>query len=386
VDRVGDERPGGAAPARAYLDWAAGAPLHPAARAALLEAVAAPPGNPASVHAEGRAARARLEAARARVARLCEASGREVVFTGSGTEANALAIRGREGPVLAAAVEHPSVLLAGRRDRRLVELPCDAAGRLRLDALEAALPGAGLLCVQAANNETGVIQPVAEAAALARSAGVPVHVDAVQAAGKLDLAPLWDRCDSLSVSAHKLGGTPGAAALFLRRAVELSPVIPGHQEKGRRGGTPGLLAIAAFGAVAEAVLAEREARAERLAAASGRLEALLAGADPAVVIHGAGAPRVPGIVSAAFPGADGETLLVALDLAGVAASHGAACASGALEPSHVLRAMGVPPELARATVRFSLGPETTEAELALLAAALPGALAAARAAAAAPRR
>lgn len=382
VDTPGETPPvstGSTAGERAFLDWAAGAPLHPAARTPVLAALAAPPGNPSSVHAFGRAARARLERARAAVARLAGATARDVVFTASGTEANALAIRGRRGPVLVAAVEHPGVLLSARAGGRSVEVPCDAAGRVRLDALEATLPGAALLCLQAANNETGAIQPVAEAAALARSAGVPVHVDAVQAAGKLDLAPLWDRCESMAVSAHKLGGVPGAAALLVRRAVDLPALVPGHQEKGRRGGTPALPALEAFGAVADAILAEREARVARLAAFTRDLEDVLRAADPAVEIHAAAAPRVPGIVSAAFPGASGELLLVSLDLAGVAASHGSACASGALEPSHVLRAMGVPPPLAAATVRFSLGPTTSRAELDLLARALPGALAAARA-------
>jgi len=367
---------------RIYLDWAAGAPLHPAAREALERALALGAGNPSSVHREGRAARALLERAREQVAALVGCEPREVIFTGSATEANAFAVRGAggDGLILVGAAEHPSVLqaaaAAARAGARVRTLPCDTHGVVRLD--EVGSEPAALLALQLANNETGVIQPVIEAAAAGRALRAHVHCDAVQAAGKLDLHDVWARCDSLALSAHKLGGLPGVGALALRRGAELPALVPGHQERGFRGGTPALPAIAAFGAVAEVALREREARWSALAARTATLERLLREVAPDAVIHGAGAARVPGIVNVRFPGVDGETLLVALDLAGIACSHGAACSTGAMEPSHVLLAMGLAAGEARSTVRFSLGHETSEAALERLAAVLPDALRRAR--------
>lgn len=365
---------------RAYLDWAAGAPVHPAARDALGEALALGAGNPSSVHGAGRAARTLLEKSRERVARLVGCEPREITFTGSATEANAAVVLGvarrRAGARLViGAVEHPSVRLAAASaaGATVIEAAADTAGVVR----EIAGP-ADLVAVQLANNETGVIHPVARLAAAAREAGAHFHCDAVQGAGKLPLGDLWSRCDSLALSAHKLGGLPGVGALAMRRGIELPALIPGHQERGLRGGTPALPLIAAFGAVAEVSSLELEARSSLLATRTAALEAAIRAADPAVRVNGAGAERVPGIVNATFPGVDGETLLVALDLAGVACSHGAACSTGAMEPSHVLLAMGLAAEEARSTLRFSIGPTTTDEEIALLARVLPRALQSAR--------
>ncbi len=310
-----------------------------------------------------------------------------MIFTGSATEANAAVVLGLGRPgarLVVSAVEHPSVLQAAataeRRGALVVRAAASPAGLVTAAAVREALAGepAALVALQLANNETGVVQPVAEVAAAARESGAHVHSDAVQAAGKLPLADTWTRVDSLALSAHKLGGLPGVGALVLRRGVELPALVPGHQERGFRGGTPALPSIAAFGAVAELAAREREARAAALAGLSAALERLIREAAQDAVIQGGDAPRVPGIVNVRFPGVDGETLLVGLDLAGVACSHGAACSTGAMEPSHVLLAMGLTPEQARSTVRFSLGPETTLAELEMVARALPEALRPAR--------
>lgn len=368
----------------AYLDWAATAPLHPRAREAASEAMEVV-GNPSSAHAHGRRARDLVERARAQVAALAGCEPREIVFTASGTEANALGVIGghrRQGGRLAfSAIEHPSVELAARSipGAECLVLPAAPSGAIDLDRAEAILAeGAGLVAVQVVNNETGVIQPVRELAALAAQAGARLHLDAVQAAGKLELSDFTDRCHSLSLSAHKIGGLAGAGALVVRRGSEPSALILGHQEKGMRGGTHSVAAIAAFGAVAEAVREGFEARLERIAAATAALETIVREAAPDARIHGEEAERAPGIVNVRFPGVDGETLLVALDLAGVSCSHGAACSTGAMEPSPVLRAMGLEPGEARASIRLSVGEATTEEELAHFAATLGPALRAAR--------
>jgi len=325
-----------------------------------------------------------VERAREQVARLCRCSPREVIFTASGSEANALAVIGGSravgGRVAVSAIDHPSVLLAARSlGTEVLTLPCTPEGTIDLERAEAILAeGAGLVAVQVANNETGVLQPVREIAALAARAGARLHLDAVQAAGKIDLGFAVERAHTLSLSAHKIGGIAGAGALVVRRGSEPDPAIPGHQERGLRGGTHALVAIAAFGAVAEAVERELSARRERILRATKEVERIVREAAPDAVINGGGAERVPGIVNVRFPGVDGETLLLALDLAGVAASHGAACSTGAMEPSHVLRAMGLDPAEARSCIRFSVGESTTDEELALLASALEPALRSAR--------
>lgn len=368
---------------RAYLDWAASAPVHPVARAAAIEALEVL-GNASSLHAEGRRARDLVETARERVARLARCSPREVIFTAGGTEANALAVIGGHravgGRVAVSSIEHPSVGLAARSLGGVeIALPCTAEGVIDLERAEEALAGgAGLVAVQVANNETGVLQPVREIAAIAARAGARLHLDAVQAAGKIDLGFATECCHTLSLSAHKLGGIAGAGALIAKRGCEPLPLVPGHQERGIRGGTHALVAIAAFGAVAEAVDRTLEERRERILGATREVERIVREAAPDAIVNGGGAERVPGIVNACFPGVDGETLLVALDLAGVAASHGAACSTGAMEPSHVLLAMGRSPDEARSSLRFSVGESTRDEELALFASVLGRALRASR--------
>lgn len=371
---------------RIYLDWNATAPLRPEAREALLRLLDGARGNPSSIHAEGRRARAALEEARGAVAALLGAADPvEVVFTSGGTEANHLAVLGaararaeargpterRAGAIVTTAVEHPSVLAACARleaeGRRVVLVPPGPDGAATPDALAAAIDSAGgadgvdLVSVMAANNETGALHDVATIGALCRARGIPFHVDAVQAPGRLPIdAEAWN-ADLISISAHKCGGPAGAGALWVRRSLPLEPLIGGAQERGRRGGTPPVAAIAAMGAAAAAAragLAMEAARARR-AALRLRDRLLALGA----VENGNAARGLAGTVNVSFDGLDGADLVRALDLEGVAASHGAACATGVPEPSRVLLAMGLGAARARGAVRFSTGATTTEAEV-----------------------
>lgn len=319
-----------------YLDANATEPLRPEARAAVLAALDLP-GNPSSVHAAGRAARRVLEAARDQVAARFGAASGDVVFTSGGTEANALAIHalsaGRR--VLLGATEHPAVLAAAPG---ATLLPVHPDGQLDLTALEAALADGppALVCLMAANNETGVLHPLAEALALCRTHGALLHLDGVQAAGRMPLSLAVLGADTLAISGHKLGGPKGAGALLLRPGLALAPLVAGGgQERGRRGGTEALPAIAGLGAAAEAA---DPATTTRLAALRDAIEAacLAQGAR----VAGQGAPRLPNTSHLILPGAAAETQVIALDLAGMQVSAGAACSSGKVGRSHVLAAMG----------------------------------------------
>ncbi|MCK8784105.1 aminotransferase class V-fold PLP-dependent enzyme [Roseomonas sp. NAR14] len=339
-------------PAGLYLDANATEPLRPAARAAALAALDLL-GNPSSVHAEGRAARRVLEAAREAVAARFGARPRDVVLTAGGTEANALAVHGlgRGRRVLVGATEHPAVLAAaGPEAARIPVRPDGTVDPAALEAMLAAGPPA-LVCLMAANNETGVLHPVAEAAEACRRHGALLHVDAVQAAGRVpvDLAALG--ADGLAVSGHKLGGPKGAGALLLRPGLALPPLVAGGgQERGRRGGTEPLPAIAGLGAAADAA---DPASAARLAAMRDTIERQASAIRPDLVIPGAGAPRLPNTTCLALPRAPAETQVIALDLAGVRVSAGAACSSGKVSASPVLAAMGLG-ALAGNAVRVSI--------------------------------
>ena len=341
----------------AYLDANATEPLRPAARAAMLAAMELT-GNPSSVHGAGRAARRVLEDARDVMGRRfgCGMGG-EVVFTSGGTEADALAIHalGQGRRLLIGATEHDAVR-AARVDAEIV--PVDADGRVELGALEAMLHGGkALVCVMLANNETGTIQPVAAAAVLCRRFGARLHVDAVQAAGRMPTDLLALGADSMAVSSHKLGGPAGVGALLLAAGMDGPALIAGGgQERGRRGGTPPVAAIAGFAAAAQEAasnLLQLRVAVERVVEASGGV--VLGGPD-----------RLPNTVCAALPGVAAQTQLITLDLAGVHVSAGAACSSGKVARSHVLDAMGLG-TLAGEAIRVSLPWNATEQDVRLCA-------------------
>ncbi len=377
---------------RSYFDWNATTPLRDEARSAFAEALSIP-GNPSSVHAEGRAARRAVERAREQVAALVNARPDEVVFTSSGTEANMLALtpaietapppgpppqagEGRVGArdrLLLSGIEHASVRAGGRFPRQAIaEFAVDPDGRANLAALAQAVRQSPrpLVSLMLANNETGVIQPVAEAAAIVHAAGGLLHVDAVQAAGRIDCDIAALGADLLTLSAHKIGGLKGVGALI--RASEdihiADPLIRGGgQERGLRAGTENVAGIAAFGAAAAAARRERAAEAAHMRGLQNLLETGLRAISPQAVIFGVGAgggaARLPNTTLFAAAGLKAETAVIAFDLEGVAVSSGAACSSGKVQPSHVLAAMGVSPALARGAVRVSLGWTTTEADI-----------------------
>ncbi len=351
---------------RTYLDWNATAPLRPEARAAAVAALDVT-GNPSSPHAEGRRARAIVEDAREQVAALVGARPAEVVFTSGGTEANNAVLSAGWDTIVVAGVEHDSVLAPARASgARIVDLAVDRNGVVRADGLGSSAPGAAgraLLSIQLANNETGVLQPVAELAAAAKAQGLFVHTDAVQAAGRvaIDLRKLGADC--LTLSAHKIGGPKGIGALVIDERESLPAFIKGGgQERRRRAGTENVAAIAGFGAAAAA--AQRDlAQVESVRALRDALEARLKAISPSAVAIGGEVARLPNTTCVALPGATAETLVIAFDLAGVAVSAGAACSSGKVGASKVLAAMGVDGDLARAAVRVSLGWSTTEADI-----------------------
>jgi cysteine desulfurase len=364
---------------RIYLDWNATAPLRREARAAMVQALDAC-GNPSSVHAEGRAQRRRIEEAREQVAALIGAEPRNIVFTSGGTEANVMALSPRLGTtpdlescgfLAVSAIEHPSVLAGGRfPPEKIEQVPVTADGRLDLAALAQKLTRlAGsrpLVSLMLANNETGVVQPVSQAARLVREAGGLLHVDAIQAAGRIECHINDLGADLLSLSAHKIGGPKGIGALVKRdQSLHLlDPLLKGGgQERGVRAGTENVSGIAGFGAAAAAALHGLADANMRMGALRERLEAGLRAMMPEAVVFGAQADRVPNTTLFAVPGIKAETAVIALDLDGIAVSSGAACSSGKVQPSHVLAAMGVVPTLARGAIRVSLGPTTTEVEV-----------------------
>ncbi len=358
---------------RVYLDYNATAPARPEALAAFADAsgVAA---NPSSVHAEGRRARDAMERARAEVAALVEARPEHVVFTSGGTEALNMALRPGlrcDGTaierLLVPATEHAAVLNGHGFDPAAVTiLPVGRDGVLVLGALRAALDDGGpaLLALQAANNETGVLQPVGAAATLVHARGGVVLSDAVQAAGRLPCGGDVLAADLLVVSGHKLGGLPGSGALIVRRdGLDPAPALVrgGGQERGLRAGTENVPAIAAFGAACRAARGRPEA--DRLRALRDRFEVLLARLAPCAVVFGADAERLPNTSAFAIRGATAERLMIGLDLCGIAVSSGSACASGKVGRSHVLEAMGVEPDLREGAIRVSFGWGSTAADV-----------------------
>ncbi|MBX9926314.1 MAG: cysteine desulfurase [Hyphomicrobiaceae bacterium] len=353
---------------RTYLDYNASAPLLDEAREAMIAAMLLS-GNPSSVHAEGRRLRAVIEDARAAVADLAHAASSDVVFTSGATEANATVLRSGFDVALRASIEHDSVLAAiAASGARVVELPVDGHGVIDVKAVRLAIEGLpdgakAVVAVQVANNETGVVQPVAEVAAIAKARGLHVHCDAVQAPGRMGVDINSLGVDTLVLSAHKMGGPKGVGALVVRDGVVVTPLIAGGgQERYRRAGTENVAAIAGFGAAARAAMAGQKF-VLKLAALRDRLEAGVLTITPAAVVVGAGAARLPNTSCIALAGQSAELMLIKLDLAGVAVSAGAACSSGKAGRSHVLAAMGLDPAIARAAIRVSVGAATTDADV-----------------------
>lgn len=357
-----------------YLDHNATTPLDPVVLEAMSPWLTGPCANPHSAHPLGLLAEGALVEARAQVATSLGAEPAELVFTSGGTESLNHALRGAfEGRttrrrVVASAVEHSAVMAVLRwlqgQGVEVVLVPVRASGVLDLDALEAALTtDTALVSVMLANNETGVLQPVPEVAALARSRGVLVHTDAVQALGRVPVDIRALGVDLLSFSGHKLQGPKGTGGLFIRRGIRLKPlVLGGEQERGRRGGTENVPGIVGLGRAC-ALAVERLPRVGGLAELRDRLEAGLLHHGRGAVVHGADAPRLPNTSLVSFPGRDGEALLLGLGQRGICVSVGSACTTGQREPSHVLRAMQVPDGLGRGTLRFSLGWGNTAEEV-----------------------
>lgn len=361
--------------ARTYLDHNASSPLRPMARAAMLEAHDAI-GNPSSVHTEGRRVRAMIDTAREQVAALVGAKPSEVVFTSGASEANNCVMAGGWKAICVSAIEHDSVLAPARASgAKVIALPASQDGVVELQSVASALAHASaggarvLLSVMMANNETGVVQPVAEAAALARAHGAVLHVDAVQAPGRLPLNFAELGADTLVISAHKLGGPRGVGALIVRDGVNLPAFVKGGgQERRRRGGTENVAGIAGFGAAAAEVAREVDA-AQRMAVLRDKLEAGVMAATPNAAIIGHNALRIANTSCLALPGKAAETIVIRLDLEGVAVSAGAACTSGKVGANSVIEAMGLGPEIARSAVRISLGPQTNDDDIAAFLAA-----------------
>jgi len=361
-------------PNRVYLDWNATTPLRPEAKAAMAAALDLA-GNPSSVHAEGRQARRLIEDARGEVAATVGALPRNVVFTSGGTEANALALtpglRGGSGKalqrLLVSAVEHPSVLAGGRfATQAIAKIAATPSGLVDLADLRAKLASGppALVSIMAANNETGAVQPIREAAQMVHEAGALLHVDAIQALGKIPLDIKTLGADLLTVSAHKIGGPKGVGALVLREGLSgVEPLLRGGgQERGYRAGTENVAGIAGFGAAVRPAQTALQADGTRLERLRNRLERGLR-ETPEMIIFANEAPRLPNTTLFTVPGLRAETAVIGFDLAGIAVSSGSACSSGKVQPSHVLEAMGFGPKLAQGAVRLSLGWSTTETDI-----------------------
>jgi cysteine desulfurase len=360
--------------ARVYLDWNATTPLRPEARAAMAAAWELA-GNPSSVHAEGRQVRRLVEEARTVVAAAVGALPRNLVFTSSGTEANALALApglrsGARGPVerlLVSAVEHASVLAGGRFAPEAVRtIAVTRSGVTDLDDLRRQLASGppALVSIMAANNETGALQPVREATDIVHGAGGLLHVDAIQTFGKISFDINMINADLVTLSAHKIGGPKGVGALVIAEGLGgLEPLLRGGgQELGRRAGTENVAGIAGFGAAVEAAIAVGDVEAARIGRLRGQLERGLRQSE-GVILFSEEVARLPNTTLFTVPGLKAETAVIGFDLEGIAVSSGSACSSGKVQPSHVLKAMGVADKMAQGAVRLSLGWSTSEADI-----------------------
>ncbi len=361
-----------------YLDYAATTPLAPEALETMLPHLRGPGavGNASSVHGFGRAARAALDTARESIAALLHADFAEVYFTGGGTEADNLALIGamqaappERNHLVTTAIEHHAVLHAAHflqtQGYAVTLVPADADGLVSLDALaDAITERTALVSVMHGNNEIGTIQPIAEIARLAHAKGVKFHTDAVQTAGALPLDVSALDCDLLTVCAHKMYGPQGVGALYVKQGTKVAPILHGGaQEREKRAGTENVAAIAGFGRAAQLVGERRDEETPRLTALRDQFIADLRDAIPGLRLNGHSTQRLPNNVNVSVEGLEGPTLLMRLDREGVAASSGSACSSGSIEPSHVLKAIGLSDSLAASGVRFTLGRPTTPEEL-----------------------
>jgi cysteine desulfurase len=370
---------------RVYFDYNATTPLAPE----VIDAVASSSrdvfGNASSIHRFGQQAKATLDDARSSVAVLLRADPSEVVFTSGGTEADNFAIRGAAEALeptgrrhlIASAIEHEAVLntfrALARRGWRTTLLPLDQSGVVSPDRLrEAIAADTALVSVMHANNEIGTIQPIATLAGIAHEHGALMHTDAVQSAGKIPVDVRSLGVDLLSLSGHKFNGPKGAGVLWIKRGTRMQPTMTGGKhERNRRAGTENVPAIAGLGVAARLAEKKRDAEGARVAALRDRLEAGILAAVPGSAVNGAPDARVPNTTNISFDRVEAESLLIALDLEGVAVSTGSACSSGTLEPSHVLKAMGLPPHRTQNSLRFSLGMFSTDAEVAYVVSILP---------------
>jgi cysteine desulfurase len=371
---------------RIYLDHNATTPPHPTVVERMTAALVDHFGNPSSVHHFGQRAKAAIDDARSSTAALIGADPAEVVFTSGGTESDNFAIRGvaealevtGRRHLIASSIEHEAVLntlkALARRGWTTTLLPVDHTGLVSVDALRAALTDqTALVSVMHANNEIGTVQPIAALAQLARARGALFHTDAVQSTGKIPVDVKALGVDLLSLSAHKFYGPKGVGALWIRRGVRLQPPITGgKQERSRRAGTENVAAIVGLGAAADLARAKMLDETARLAVLRDRLEEGILAAVSGTAVNGVRTPRVANTTNVSFDRVEAESLLIALDLAGIAVSTGSACSSGTLEPSHVLKAMGLPPHRTQNSIRFSLGAANTEADVERVISVLPG--------------
>ncbi len=370
---------------RIYLDHNATTPPAPIVIDRMTATLREEYGNPSSVHHFGQQAKSVLDDARSAVAALVGGDPSEIIFTGSGTESDNFAIRGvaealeitGRRHIIASAIEHEAVLntlkALARRGWTTTLLPVDQTGIVSVDVLREALTdGTALVSVMHANNEIGTIQPIADLARAAKARGALFHTDAVQTAGKIPIDVKTLNVDLLSIAAHKFYGPKGVGALWLRRGVRLlAPITGGKQERSRRAGTENVAGIVGMGVAAREALASMAAEATRLAALRDRLEAGVLAAVSGTAVNGARDARVPNTTNISFDRVEAESLLIALDLAGVAVSTGSACSSGTLEPSHVLKAMGLPVHRTQNSIRFSLGHANTDGDIERVVSALP---------------
>jgi cysteine desulfurase len=362
---------------RTYLDYNATTPLAPAVVDEVVRVIREVFGNASSVHAFGQQAKTVVDGARSALAALLNADPSEIVFTGGGTEADNFAIRGAAEALeptgrrhlIATAIEHEAVLntlkALTRRGWQTTLLRVDETGVVSPDRLRDAITDdTALVSVMHANNEIGTIQPVAELAAIAHARGALMHTDAVQSAGKIPVDVLALGVDLLSVSAHKFNGPKGAGALWIKRGTRMQPVMTGGKhERNRRAGTENVPALAGLGVAAALAAQKMSSESPRVAALRDSLEAEILRAVPGTAVNGARGARVPNTTNISFDHIEAESLLIALDLEGVAVSTGSACSSGTLEPSHVLRAMGLPPHRTQNSLRFSLGMFSNQEEV-----------------------